>query len=68
VAVGIGAGLMAAFSLGHVLRHFLFHVTPTDPLTYAVVIAILLAAALTASYFPARRATGIDPMAALRQE
>jgi putative ABC transport system permease protein len=64
VALGTFAGLAAA----RALRGLLFHVSPTDPLTFAAVAAALAAVATLASYLPARRATRVDPMAALRGE
>jgi ABC-type antimicrobial peptide transport system permease subunit len=67
-AVGIVAGIAGAFALSRILARFLYGVTVTDPLTYAGVAALLLAVAILASYLPARRATAIDPMAALRSE
>ena len=67
---GIGAliGLGAAAGLTRLMSSLLFGVTALDPLTYAAVAAILIAAAALASYLPARRATSVDPMAALRAE
>jgi ABC-type antimicrobial peptide transport system permease subunit len=67
---GIGAviGLGAAAGLTRWMASLLFGVKALDPLTYAGVAAILIAAAALASYFPARRATRIDPLDALRAE
>jgi putative ABC transport system permease protein len=67
---GIGAalGLAAAAGLTRLMSSLLFGVAPFDPLTYAAVAVILLAAAALASYFPARRATAVDPVDALRAE
>jgi putative ABC transport system permease protein len=66
--LGILAGLVGAFVLSRILERFLYGVTHADPLTYAGVAALLVAVALAASYVPARRATTIDPMQALRHE
>jgi putative ABC transport system permease protein len=68
VFVGIGVGLFAAFWLTRLLRHQLFEVSPTDPGVLAGVVLVLLAVGLSASLLPARRATRIDPMDALRSE
>lgn len=65
---GLLAGTAAAAVLGRLLTSALFGVRPADPLTFAVVGALLFGAALAASWLPARRASRIDPMQALRQE
>ncbi len=66
--LGVVIGLVGAFLLSRYMTSLLFGVTPTDPLVYAVVSAVLIAVALLASYLPARRAAKIDPLVALRDE
>jgi len=66
--VGVALGLAGAFAMTRVLEKFLWGVRPTDAFTFTVVSLLLLAVALLASYLPARRATHVDPMLALRYE
>jgi ABC-type antimicrobial peptide transport system permease subunit len=68
VAVGLVIGLVGAVGVTRVLQTFLFGVTPTDPIAFAAVTLLLLAVGVLAAWLPARRATRIDPSAALRAE
>jgi predicted permease len=67
-AIGIAIGLAGAAGVSRFLQGLLFGVTPLDPLTFAAVAALFASIALVASYVPARRATSVDPLEALRCE
>jgi putative ABC transport system permease protein len=66
--IGVSVGLVGALLLSRVLRSFVFGVSTSDPVTFAGVAVILTLAGAAASYFPARRATRVDPLVALRYE
>jgi ABC-type antimicrobial peptide transport system permease subunit len=68
VVLGMGVGLTGALALTHWLRSQLFEITPTDPLTFASVALIVAGIAIIACWLPARRATKVAPMEALRHE
>jgi ABC-type antimicrobial peptide transport system permease subunit len=67
-AVGLAISVPAALSASQLVRSFLFETQPNDPGTLALAGIVLLGAAILAGYVPARRASRIDPLAALRSE
>jgi predicted permease len=68
IIVGVGVGIVAALAAGQILQHSVEGMRPTEPSALAIMIPILVFAALFASFVPARRASRIDPMIALRQD
>jgi putative ABC transport system permease protein len=68
VAAGIVIGLVVTFAIANLIRSQLYQVSATDPLTYVAVSLLLLGVAMVACYVPARRASRVDPMTALRHE
>jgi ABC-type antimicrobial peptide transport system permease subunit len=68
VAIGVVAGLGGALLVTRLMTSVVYGVRVTDPMTYAGVAALLTAVALLASYIPARRATRIDPLTAMRTD
>jgi predicted permease len=67
-AFGLGIGLVGALGITRVVRSLLFGVTPTDPLSFGMITVFLIGVAALASWLPARRATSVDPIIALRRD
>ena len=68
VVTGVALGLTGSFALQHVMKGLLYGVSATDPMTFVVISLLLFGATLLACYVPARRATEVDPIIALRFE
>jgi ABC-type antimicrobial peptide transport system permease subunit len=68
VLAGLSLGIVGALALNHVISALLFAVEPTDPVTFLAVSLVLLGVAAAACFVPARRATSIDPLMALRSD
>ena len=68
IFIGLAAGVALAIAFGRAAATFLYGVSPADPVTYLLATAILLAASLLAALLPARRASRVSPMVALRAE
>jgi ABC-type antimicrobial peptide transport system permease subunit len=68
IAAGLGIGLLGSFLVSRVVTSQLWGVSPHDPLTLSIVVAVLMLCGLTACYIPALRATRVEPVKALRLE
>jgi ABC-type antimicrobial peptide transport system permease subunit len=68
LAVGVAVGLPATLAAMRLVQSGLFGLSPSDPLTLIIAVAVVVGVTLLASYLPARRATKVDPMVALRYE
>jgi ABC-type antimicrobial peptide transport system permease subunit len=68
IFVGVGVGILAALAAGRILNRLVEGMRPADASTFAITIPVLVVAALFASFVPARRASRIDPVTALRQQ
>jgi len=68
IVIGIGFGLAGCLALTRVVESFLYGISPTDPATYVTLVTLVAAVGLAACYVPARRATRVDPLTALRAE
>ena len=68
IALGVAAGIAGAFAAARLLSRLVEGVRPSDPSTFAAMVFVLIIAALIASFVPARRASRVDPLSALRQE
>ncbi|MGA2985759.1 MAG: FtsX-like permease family protein [Terriglobia bacterium] len=68
IAIGLTIGLPVALGMSRLVSKMLFDLSPADPLSLTIALVIVVGIALLAAYFPARRATKVDPMVALRYE
>ncbi len=68
MAAGLALGLAGAFGLTRLISIFMYEVSPTDPLTFGLVLVLLTITAVTAGFVPARRASRVDPLVALRPD
>jgi ABC-type antimicrobial peptide transport system permease subunit len=68
IFAGVAVGIAAALAAGRLLERLVEGMRPSEPATFGVMVAVLVVAALFASFVPARRASRVDPMSALRQE